>query len=126
MAQVYPALVGIALDADVVSRSIRIGKASGLTSFADVMMVLSKAGVNSEDVETVARGPPGSRGLEVTFTSPDVLETFCSGGPVEYRGVKFDLSRYDKQIVEARIHWLPVHVKVLFLTKTFSTFGRIV
>jgi len=126
MAHVYPALVGIALDDDVVSRSVRIGKASGPTSFADVMMALSKAGVNSDDVETVARGPPGSRGLELTFTSPDVLETFCSGGPIEYRGVRFDVSRYDKQIVEARIHWLPVHVKDHVISKIFSSFGRII
>jgi len=98
MAKVYPALVGVALDTDVVARIIPLSKASGLTSFADVMMVMSKFGVYSEDSETVARGPPGSRGLEVTFTSPEVLEAFCSK---QYRGVNYEFSRYDKQLVEA-------------------------
>ena len=62
MTQVCPALVGVALHADVVSRSIRIGRTSGLTSFADVMMVMTKAGVDPEEVETVARGPPEAEG----------------------------------------------------------------
>ena len=126
MAHVYPALVGIALDGDVVARSTRIGRASGPTSFADVMMVLTKSGVDPEEVETVARGPPGSRGLEVTFTTPDVLEAFCSGGAKVYRGVAYDVCRFDKQIIEARVHWLPVHVKDTVVIKVFSKFGKVI
>ena len=51
----FPALVGVALNTDVVSRSIRLNIASGL-------MVMSKFGVPPEDIETVAIGPMEAEG----------------------------------------------------------------
>lgn len=75
MAKVYPAL-SCALDGGVVSISVRMSRATRITSFADVVMLLSKYKLN-EDVETVARDSPGSRYVESTFHSRDVLKGFC-------------------------------------------------
>jgi len=57
MTKVYPALIGNALHPDVVRRSVRVSKAMGQFSFTDAMILLSKYGVQAEDVVTVARAP---------------------------------------------------------------------
>jgi len=36
------------LDSDVIQRSVRIARATGMTSFSDVMMLLSKYGIAKE------------------------------------------------------------------------------
>ena len=108
------------------SRSVQVSKAMGLVSFSDAMILLTKYGMQAEDVVTVARGPPGSRDLEITFTSADVMATFCDAGPKSYRGSTFSVVRYDKQILEARVHWLLVNVRDSVLRQIFEGFGRII
>jgi len=49
--------------------------------------------------------------VEVTFTSIEVMAAFADAGPKTYRGSSFSVTRYDKQILEARVHWLPVNIK---------------
>jgi len=126
MAQVYPALIGNALDPDVVSRSVRMSKAIGQVSFTDAMLVLAKYDVQPDDIVTVARGPPGSREVEVTFASTEIMAAFADSGPKSYRGSNFSITRYDKQLLEARVHWLPVNVKDTVLKQIFEGFGKII
>jgi len=53
MARVFPVLIGSALDQGVVIWSVRMSRAVGVLSFADAMMLLSKFGVNEEDIVTL-------------------------------------------------------------------------
>lgn len=43
-------MVNLILDSDVIQRSVRIARATGMTSFADVMMLLSKYEIAEEDL----------------------------------------------------------------------------
>ena len=124
MAKVYPALIGNALDPDVVRRCVRVSKAMGQVSFTEAMLLLYD--VQPEDVATVARAPPGSSEVEVTFTSAEVMAAFADAGPKTYSRSSYSVIRYDKQLLEARVHWLPVNVKDSVLNQIFEGFGKVI
>jgi len=54
------------------------------------------------------------------------MAAFADACPKTYRGSTYSVTRYDKQILEARVHLLPVNVKDSVLGQIFEGFGRVI
>ena len=54
------------------------------------------------------------------------MAAFADVGPKSYRGSNYAVTRYDKQLLEARVHWLPVNVKDSVLSQIFEGFGKVI
>ncbi|KAH3804396.1 hypothetical protein DPMN_132681 [Dreissena polymorpha] len=115
-------LTGSAIDRGWMERTLKVQGTRG-ASMAAVINLLRSNGFTELHIDAVTSGPPGSLSYDVVFADKEKLIKFIeevpSGGLSH--GVKYFFSLYGKQLVDVRVHWLPIFVDNRVLSEMFGT-----
>lgn len=126
MSDVFGALDERTVDSDIASRMVRFQGRRG-SAMVHVVNILQENGWTSEDIVAIASGPPGSGHYDVVFDDADKCKAFCtsSNGHIKYRDVSYDITLHGRQVVQVRVHWLPICTKKIVLEELFSNYGTV-
>ncbi|KAH3804371.1 hypothetical protein DPMN_132655 [Dreissena polymorpha] len=92
-----------------------------------VVGILKEKGWTSDDIDAIASGPPGSGYYDVVFDDKAKCEVFSTSvnGQIKFRDVLYDITLHGKQIIQLRVHWLPICTKRVVIKEILSNFGRV-
>ncbi|KAH3804388.1 uncharacterized protein LOC127834488 [Dreissena polymorpha] len=116
------------MDKEMSERTIRIQGPRG-ASMVLVVGLLQELGIESDDVDAIASGPPGSNAYDVVFREKDKCTSFLSylnKGARRYKDFDYEFSMFGRQIVTLKVHWLPVCTRPMVIHEIFSKFGKVV
>ncbi|KAH3804358.1 hypothetical protein DPMN_132642 [Dreissena polymorpha] len=126
--KMFGPLTGNAINKGWMERTLKIQGTRG-ASMAAVINLLRANGFTEHHIDAVASGPPGSLSYDVVFTEKakmmEFIEDVPSGG-LTHDGVKYFFQSYGKQLVDVRVHWLPVFIDNRVLEEMFGIFGSVI
>ncbi|KAH3828489.1 hypothetical protein DPMN_130469 [Dreissena polymorpha] len=126
--KMFGPLTGNAINKGWMERTLKVQGTRG-ASMAAVINLLRANGFTEHHIDAVASGPPGSLSYDVVFTEKakmmEFIEDVPSGG-LTHDGVKYFVQSYGKQLVDVRVHWLPVFIDNRVLEEMFGTFGTVI
>jgi len=120
-------LIGNAINDNVLKRTVKIQGERG-ASIVSVIQLLKSLGIVEEDVDAVCSTMPGSLAYDVVFQNTDKLTDFLAthtSNQVKFKNLSYKFESYGKQVIQLRVHWLPIFVNNMVLREFFGQFGTV-
>ena len=118
-----PAIPNEYLDEEVMKRTVKLVSRQSYTT-SDVLMMVKRVGVSTDDVLGLYRGPPADAGIFLTFSSEASVDRL-KASDLRYRDKQFTLTHLGKQVIIVRVHWLPLFFTDSLIKSVLADFGRV-
>ncbi|XP_060555558.1 uncharacterized protein LOC132716325 [Ruditapes philippinarum] len=121
-----PPLVTGVFDDDVLKRTLKLQNVSayGSVTMNDAVECLQMLEIPPNAVELFSRGQ-GDKEVSIVFNSPSFLNQVNTVEPLVVRQKRILLLKGNSQIVNVRVHWLPVFIPNPTVEAIFRPFGKV-
>ena len=95
-------------------------------SYGELLTGLCENGVNPEDIQGIYKVSARDSSYSVLFKYDDAMRKIHAKTSIVINKIPFDIMRMDEQIVNLKVHWLPLYMDNSLLWEIFSEYGKVV
>ena len=94
-------------------------------SYGDLLNALMTAGISPDEINAIFKVSANDTSYSVLLAENESVEKMHQIGRIQAGKIHFDIMKMTDQIVNLRIHWLPIFYDNSILREIFSQYGKI-
>lgn len=115
------------INPDRLSRTVRLVPCQPMVScsYGELLNGICDAGIQPDEISGIFKVSSTDSSYSILFKFTDTVDQFMRLSKIQAGKCSFDIMKMNEQVVNIRVHWLPIYFDNSILREIFADFGEV-